>query len=973
MTSYRLRAGGRIDRERTLRFRFDGRVYAGHPGDTLASALLASGVGLMGRSFKYHRPRGVVTAGASEPNALMTIGEGGRREPNARATVVELYEGLVAESQNRWPSLGFDVGAVNGLLSPFLSAGFYYKTFMWPAQLWERLYEPVIRRAAGLGRAGYETDPDAYEKVWAHCDLLIVGAGPAGLAAALTAARAGADVILLDEGAEPGGTLLGEIAGLGGVSADEALAGMLAELRAAPNVRLLARTTAVGWYDDMVFGALERVQKHVATPDAAEPVERFWRIAARRALLCTGAEERPLVFAGNDRPGVMLAEAGLAYARRYGVAVGARVGLFTTNDGGLRAARALKRAGVEVAEIVDARAGAVVVSTSGGRALDGCVVDTRGARRRVELDALLMSGGHSPRIHLACHRGGKPRWSESHAAFLAPEGAGCLPLAGAAAGVATLAERLADGAKSAVALLAELGISAHPASFGAVEDDGGDSPARTLWRVEGGKGKAFVDFQNDVRADDLTLAVREGYDHVELAKRYTTNGMATDQGKLSNVNAIGILAEARGVSPAEVGVTTFRPFYTPVSFGALTGRHRGPAFQPVRSSPLDAWARRHGAVFVEAGLWMRSSYFPRAGETHWRETVDREALAVRRSVGLCDVSTLGKIEILGADAATFLDRVYCNPFAKLAVGKARYGLMLREDGFVYDDGTTSRLAQDRYFMTTATAAAANVMRHLEFGAQVLWPELDVRLVSVTDQWAQMALAGPRSRDALQQIVDQDISNAAFPHMSASAVSFLGGKVKGRLFRLSFSGELAYEIAVPAGYGDVIAQALMEAGAPYDICPYGVEAMSVLRIEKGHVTHNEINGTVTAADLGMGRMVSATKRDFIGRALLEREGLKDPARPRLVGLAPIDPTRMLRAGSHVLRKGAAATLESDQGYVTSACYSPHLGSFIALALVASGAERIGEEVLVWNDLGGEFTPAKIVSPVFVDPDHGRLHV
>jgi sarcosine oxidase subunit alpha len=600
------------------------------------------------------------------------------------------------------------------------------------------------------------------------------------------------------------------------------------------------------------------------------------------------------------------------------------------------------------------------------------VIERGAATRHIELDALLMSGGHSPRIHLACHRGGKPRWSDSHGAFLAPEGAGCLPLAGSAAGAWTLAECLSGGARAAATLLSELEFSARPATFGAIEDDWTASPAKTLWRVEGAKGKSFVDFQNDVHAKDLTLAVSEGYDHVELAKRYTTNGMATDQGKLSNVNAIGILAEARGVSPAEVGTTTFRPFYTPVSFGALTGRHRGHAFQPIRRSPLAAWAGRRGAVLVEAGLWMRSSYFPRAGETHWREAVDREALAVRNAVGLCDVSTLGKIEIVGADAAAFLDRVYCNPFAKLPVGRARYGLMLREDGFVFDDGTTSRLADDRYFMTTTTAAAANVMRHLEFCAQVLWPELDVRLASVTDQWAQLALAGPLSRAVLQNLVDEDICNEAFPHMSARTASFQGGRIHGRLFRLSFSGELAYEIAVPAGFGDAIAEALMAAGAPYGICAYGVEAMSVLRIEKGHVTHNEINGTVTAADLAMGRMVSATKGDFIGRAMLDREGLTDATRPRLVGLTPLAPHEPLRAGSHVLRNGDAATLENDQGYVTSSCFSPHMGSFIALALIESGAERIGEELLVWNGLEGEFTAARIVAPFFVDPTHGRLH-
>ncbi|OHV19488.1 sarcosine oxidase subunit alpha family protein [Rhizobium sp. RMa-01] len=984
MTSFRLSAGGRIDRATTLGFTFDGKALEGHPGDTLASALLANGVQLVGRSFKYHRPRGILTAGAAEPNALVTTGSGGRTEPNTRATMIELHEGLAAKSQNRWPSLGFDVGAVNGLLSPFLSAGFYYKTFMWPAALWEKLYEPVIRKAAGLGRASYEADPDTYEKCWAHCDLLVIGAGPAGLAAALTAGRAGARVILADEGPEFGGSLLSESRAVEGKPADALLGELLAELEGLENVRRLPRMTVFGWYDDNVFGAVERVQKHVALPDPERPVERLWRIVARQAILATGAEERPLVFGGNDIPGVMMAGAMRSYLNRQAVAPGKSTVVFTTNDAGYRTAADLEAAGLAVAAIVDSRAdagkgwqgraevlkGARVIDAFGGQRLRGVSVESTGGIRRIDADALAMSGGWSPIIHLACHRGGKPQWSDEAAAFLAPATQDGLAVAGSAVGLEEIAACLGDGAAKAAAALKAIGFAAaEPAFDAAPEAVRGSKP---LWSVKGSKGKAFVDYQNDVHLKDLGLAVREGYGHVELAKRYTTSGMATDQGKLSNINAIGILAEARGVSPAEVGTTTFRPFYTPVSFGALTGASRGKDFQPARKSPLHGWAEKNGAVFVETGLWYRSSWFPRAGETTWRDSVDREVLNIRKNAGLCDVSTLGKIEIFGRDAAAFLDRIYCNGFAKLALGKARYGIMLREDGFIYDDGTTSRFSDEHFFMTTTTALAAGVLTHLEFCAQTLWPELDVCFASSTDQWAQMAVAGPKSRAILAEIVDEDLSDAAFPFMSARKVSLFGGRLEGRLFRISFSGELAYELAVPAGYGESVADAIMAAGEKHGISAYGAEALGVLRIEKGHVTHAEINGTVTPGDLGFARMVSSTKPDFIGKAMLAREGLQDPERPRLVGVKPLNPASGFRTGSHILAEGAAATLENDQGYVTSSAFSPTLGHKIGLALVRRGPERIGEKVTVWNGLHNEFTDAVLCHPVFVDPENEKLH-
>ena len=978
MTAYRLPTGGEIERSAALGFTFDGRRMAGLAGDTLASALLANGRLLVGRGFKYHRPRGILTAGSSEPNALVTVGRGGRAEANTRATVQELYDGLEAVSQNRWPSLDRDIGALNGLLSPFLGAGFYYKTFMWPKGFWDKLYEPFIRRAAGLGRASYEADPDGYDKSWAHCDLLVVGAGPAGLAAALSAGRAGARVILADEGTRPGGTLLAETARIAGEPAPAFARDIAAELAALPNVRLLTRTTVFGWYDSNVFGAVERVQKHVAIPDPRRPVERLWRIVAREAILATGAEERPLVFGGNDRPGVMMAGAMRAYLNRWAVAPGHRPAVFTNTDAGYALAADLEAAGIEVAAIVDPRpqapawagrarvlAQAVVTGTAGGKAVSGITVRSPRGEERIEVDALAMSGGFNPVIALACHCGARPVWSEAHGTFMAPKVAGLVP-AGAAAGIAGIAACLADGVRAAE----RLGYPA--ASFGAVEDEAGIGQGAPLWAVAAPKGKAFLDFQNDVHLQDLKLAQAEGYGHVELAKRYTTNGMATDQGKLSNLNAIGILAEARGVSPAEVGTTTFRPFYTPVSFGALTGQHTGRHFQPVRRSPLHGWAEKHGARFAETGLWLRSSYFPREGETTWRQSVDREVRAVREGVGICDVSMLGKIEIFGDDAAEFLNRVYCNAFLKLPVGRARYGLMLREDGCVYDDGTTSRLGETHYFMTTTTALAAGVLTHLEFCAQALWPELDVRLASATDQWAQLAVAGPKARATLAKIVEDDLSNDAFPYLAARAVTLKGG-LAGRLFRISFSGELAYELAVPAGYGESVADAVLAAGAEFGITPYGSETLGVLRVEKGHVTHAEINGTVTPGDLGFGKMVSATKPDFIGKAMLAREGMQAPDRPALVGVRPLDPATSFRAGAHILSKGAQATLENDQGYVTSAVFSPHVGCTIGLALVTRAPERHGEEILVWDALRNSMTPGLLCPPCFVDPDNVRLHV
>ncbi|MBK5569653.1 sarcosine oxidase subunit alpha family protein [Ensifer sp. SSB1] len=983
MTGYRLSSGGLVDRSQSLSFTFDGRPLRGFAGDTLASALLANDQLLVGRSFKYHRPRGIVSAGPSEPNALVTLGSGARTDANTKATVAELYGGLTAKSQNRWPSLGFDVGAVNGVLSPFLGAGFYYKTFMWPKQAWERVYEPFIRRAAGLGRAVLERDPENYEKSWAFCDLLVVGAGPAGLMAALTAGRAGLRVFVADEDFRPGGSLLSSGETIDGAPASVFADRTVAELQSLSNVTLLSRTTVFGWYDDNVFGAVERVQKHVAEPSSKLVSERVWRIVAKRALMATGAEERPLVFGGNDRPGVMMAGAMTAYAERYGVAAGKQVAIFTSGGAGYRTARMLAAKGVAIAAIVDSRAEAAdqapdgirvirsasIVDTKGRQRLKGIVVERSGFEELIACDALGMSGGWSPVVHLACQRGAKPVWSEELKAFAAPDVGGGLRPVGAANGVYTLSGCLSDGAEKAAAIAADLGFSASSAAAPVVDGEEIASFA-ALWYVPGAKSKAFVDFQNDVHAKDLGLALREGFGHVEHAKRYTTNGMATDQGKLSNINAVGILAGMRGVSPAEVGTTTFRPFYTPVSFGALAGAARDEHAAPARKSPLHGWAKKNGATFVEAGLWHRSAWFPRAGEKTWRDSVDREVLNVRANVGLCDVSTLGKIEVFGPDAAEFLNRLYCNPVLKLPVGKARYGLMLREDGFVFDDGTVSRFDDEHFFVTTTTAMAGPVMAHMEYCAQALWPELEVRFTSSTDQWAQMAIAGPKARTVLQQIVDGDISDGAFPFLSARKVVLKSG-VSARLFRISFSGELAFELAVPAGYGEAVADQIMEAGRPHEICAYGVEALNVLRLEKGLLTHAEFDGRVTPDDAGLGRMLSMQKTDFIGKRLSTRYGLTAADRMQLVGLKPVDTDKDMRAGAHLLKEGTKPSTLNDQGWVSSAGFSPVLGHAIALAFLKSGRERYGEKVIVFDKLRDQEIVAEVCDPVFVDPQNMKL--
>lgn len=989
--SFRLSKGGLVDRSKLLRFSFDGMEYDGFGGDTLTSALLANGVHLVGRSFKYHRPRGILSAGSEDPNALVELRSGARREPNTKATTVELYDGLEATSQNRFPSLRLDVMAVNGLLSPVFSAGFYYKTFMWPASFWEKLYEPMIRRAAGLGRAAMEDDPDIYDKANAFCDVLVVGAGPAGLMAALAAARSGARVILADESFTLGGRLLAENRSVDGKSSAEWAKGVVAELSALPNVRLLPRTTVFGAYDGGTFGAVEHVADHLPKPAEGQPRQRLWRIVAKQVVAAQGATERPIVFGNNDRPGVMLASAARTYINRHGVAPGRIAVVFSSNDDGASTINDLTAAGITVAALVDPRpalpqaikaradalgirvfTGGVVTDAIGRSRVKGArIIDSSGGVHSVSCDLLVVSGGFSPNVQITTHLGGRSQWRDDIAAFVPGTMPKTLAAAGAANGSFSLSSCLSEGARTGSAAASNAGFDAKPIAVPSSDDE--PSGVTAFWHVEGAKHKAFVDFQNDVTAADVALAEREGYRSVEHLKRYTTLGMATDQGRTSGVNGMAIMARLTGKSIPETGITTARPPYTPVSLGALAGEHRGKHFKPFRLTPSHNWAKVQGAVFIEAGLWLRSLYFSKPFESDSLTSVIREVNGVRNGVGFCDVSTLGKVEVHGADAGKFLDRVYINMMSTLAVGKARYGAMLREDGIMMDDGTAARFAEDRYFVTTTTVNAIKVVQHLELCKQWHWPDLDVQIVPSTDQWAQYSVAGPRARELISRIVDKpfDVSNEGLPYMGVAEITALGG-LKARIYRLSFSGELAYEIAVPARHGDLLARSLMEKGADLGVTPYGTEALGVMRIEKGHVGGPEINGMTTAADVGLGKMASK-KKDYIGRVLSERSGLTDANRPRLAGFRPVDRAARLRSGAHFVNRDAEPTAANDQGYLTSVAYSPSNGHWIGLGFLKNAESRMGEIVRAYDPVRGGDTLVEVVSPIFVDSEGARLRV
>jgi len=985
----RLSTGGAIDRTKELVFHFDGKAYSGFHGDTLASALLANDVHLVGRSFKYHRPRGFLTAGSEEPNGIVELRTGARREPNTRATMAELYQHLSASSQNASPSLKFDFLSVNQLFSNFLTAGFYYKTFMWPAAFWEPLYEKIIRRAAGLGRAATDADPDTYEHSHAHCDVLVVGAGPAGIAAALSAGKTGARVVLAEENAFLGGHLCLGRDTINGKQADEWLAEAERAFAEMDNVNVMPRTTVFGYYDHNVLAALERVNDHVSIPENHEPRQRLWTIRATEVVLACGSQERPLVFDNNDLPGIMLSTAVKRYVDRYAVLPGKKVVLCGNNDSIYETADLLHDNGAEIVAICDLRREVSAVARqamdAGMQVETGIMPETAHGWHRVSsitlqrhdescygnlaCDLVVVSGGHSADVHLVSQTGVAPAWREDIHSFVPAKPIRRERSAGASNGSFMLADCLREGHAAGYEAAKAAGIKAGRATAGPKSDSKEYGFMEAVWRCPG-QGKAFVDFQNDVTAKDITLAHQEGYVSVEHLKRYTTLGMATDQGKTSNVNGLAIMAEAKGQSIPQVGTTRFRPPYSPVAIGAFAGHERGRNFKPVRRTAMHYANEKLGAVFVEAGQWLRPQYYPKPGEGVM-EAIWRESNQVRKTAGICDVSTLGKIELFGSDAAEFLNRLYINGWKMLAVGKARYGVMLREDGNVYDDGTTSRLAEDHFLMTTTTANAAGVLAHMEHYSQVVWPELDVHFCSATEQWCGVAVAGPNARKVLQDAFGKsfDMSNENLPFMGVGEFDWNGAKA--RVFRISFSGELAFEVNVPWRYGEAMWNAIYQAGQPHGLIPYGTEALSVLRIEKGHVAGNELDGRSTASDMGLGKMMSG-KKEFVGKKMAARSGMVSEDRPQLVGLKMIDEEGRLRGGAHLIESLSDTSTTASMGWVTSVGDSPALGCWIGLGYVHGGADRHGSKMIAYYPLKDESVEVEIVSPHFFDPEGERLH-
>ncbi|WP_299690296.1 sarcosine oxidase subunit alpha family protein [uncultured Tateyamaria sp.] len=997
--STRLATGGRlINTDRAMRFTFNGKVMKGYEGDTLASALLANDQMLVGRSFKYHRPRGIVASGVEEPNALVNLGVEGKFEPNQRATTTELFDGLLATSQNHWPSLEFDVGALNAKLSRFMPAGFYYKTFIHPRPLWKHVYEPFIRQAAGLGQAPKGRDADRYEHFYAFCDVLVVGAGIAGLTAAKSAADSGAKVLIVEQNAHPGGRAPVDGGTVDGLPVDKVVDQLVSELSAMPNVTLRLRTMGAGVYDHGYVLGYERLTDHA--PDQPGPRHRLWRIKAGHVITATGAIERPLSFAGNDIPGVMLASAVRDYIVNYGVSPGDRVAVVTNNDDAYRTAIAVKKAGLDVPVILDARVlpvdsplmaeakamgirvmmGHGVAKVQGGKRVTGVAVCAQAGEgavlEEIACDTVAMSGGWSPVVHLWSHCGGKLAWDNDFAMFRpdvdkAPKGAdgtGFVRATGAANGHFGLRAVVDDGHVAGGHAAEATGHTpkADDAPSGESVDE---APLAQVWLMPQGaktslRAKAWLDYQNDVKVSDVQLAAQEGFESVEHAKRYTTLGMATDQGKLSNINGLAILSDALDQPIPQTGTTTFRPPYTPISMGAIAGEARGDVFQPIRRTPMHDWHDAHGADWEPVGAWRRPYAFVRAGESV-HDAVMRETKNTRENLGLLDASTLGKLLVKGPDAGRFLDMLYTNMMSTLKPGKCRYGLMCGENGFLIDDGVVARIDEDTWLCHTTTGGADSIHQHMEEWLQTEWWDWKVHVANLTEQYAQVAVVGPNARKALEALGGMDVSKEALGFMEW-ADGTLGG-FSARVYRISFSGELSYEIAVKASQGQAFWDALMAVGDSLGVMPYGTEALHILRAEKGFIMiGDETDGTVIPQDLGLHWALSKKKEDYLGKRAHERSHMADPERWKLVGLETLDGST-LPDGAYAVADGTNANGQRNvQGRVTSTYHSPNLGKGIAMGLVHRGPDRMGE-VIELPGTDGKTYQARIVNPVFYDAE------
>ena len=993
--TFRLENEGLVNRSKPIDFIFNGKKYIGYEGDTLASALLANGVHLIGRSFKYHRPRGFFGAGVDEPNAKLQVTINGYSEPNINATEIELVEGLSATSQNCWPSVEFDVGAINNFLNKFFPAGFYYKTFMWPKSFWYKVYEPFIRKAAGLGVASVEKDNERYEHKYEYCDLLVTGSGPAGLASAYAAAKNGAKVILAEDKPRFGGSLLTDNVTIDNLSGKAWAEKIISELKEMPNVIVKNRSQVFGYYDHNMMVMFERIGDHLKTKSKFTPRQRLWYIRAKEVLLSTGSIERPIVFGNNDTPGVFLSAAAKEYIKVYGVLIGKKPLIFTNNDSAYETAIEFKKNGVDPI-ILDTREDQnsdlineaknldikikfshAVIAANGYKKVKSALVGKLNSDKSnfentetLECDCICVSGFWTPTVHLASQSGNKLKFNEKIDAFIPDQSKQKEHSIGAANGTFNLKETIENGFKTGSETSKKITNQETPVQIPNTNEPKQSSHDK-FWCSPLPKGKnykRFVDFQNDVAVSDIEIALREGYRSIEHVKRYTTLGMATDQGRTSNLNGLQLVANVEKKIVPQVGHTTFRPPFTPITIGTIVGREIGMEFMPTRKTPMHNWHEKNNAVFTDAGAWKRPRYYKQGNETLF-EASQREAKNVRDHVGICDVTTLGKIDVKGPDAAEFLNRVYTNAWLKLPIGKARYGVMLREDGIVMDDGTTTRISENHYHMTTTTAQAANVLSHLEYYLQVVWPELNVNVVSTTEQWAGAALAGPKSRDVLAKLFPNlDVSNEALPFMGYVEGNLFG--VEAKIFRISFSGELAYEINVQSDHGMFMWEKMMEVGKEFNIQPYGTEALSTLRIEMGHVAGPELDGRTIPYDVSLEGLVS-NKKDFIGKRSLSRAAFNDSERQKIVGLVPVDRKSSIPEGSHLVKNKDAQLPNPKLGHVSSSCWSVENNNPFSLAILKDGRNMIGKKLYAVSPLNRTAVEVEIISSHYVDKEGTRV--